>query len=755
MTATATADAARWVPEQDLEAELGQLRYDMLRPVISAVLIVGWGWFSYVVLRGWELRNPTATVAILGLAGYIAHKLGVRRYRSACWCLLLGMIAAQSLVAATHPQSLAAATGVLIIIVANALLRLPETVAVATLVWMSNAAALRLADAAGGYAGVVSSVDLLALDVLALATSWLMTRPLRTSVAWALSGWARVHHALEEARSRRGELYRALRALEEATYRIERMNNELILAQQRAEGALEVKSRFAATVSHELRGPLNLILGFSRLMTLSPESYGEPLPRPYRADIYTIYRNTQHIVSMIDDILDLSQVEAQKLTLMKDRIDLQTDVVERAMGDIQPLVERKGLYLRREVSGDLPPILADPVRLYQALMNLLTNATRFTERGGITVRVARVEDAVQISVQDTGAGIPAGELSRLFKEFHQVHQTPTRESRGTGLGLCIAKSLIELHGGRIWVESTEGVGTTFHFVVPLQAAESPADAPGPVDGQRHTKLAETCLVVHDDPAAVRILARYIDSYRVVGIPDPTGVATLTGELHPRAIVTTPEVAERIEAMLSPLPHEVPIISCRLPRVRQQFDAEMVVSYLIKPVVAESLMAVMGRLERDPETTVLLVEDEPDAARLLERMLLSLPRPYRILKARDGVQALEVMADETPDVVLMDLVMPEMDGWQTMERMQADERLRRIPVIIVSAQDTAQANWVVSAPLQVLHRRPIDIAKGADCLRALMNALPPHYALPSETPQPEPDSTHRPERSAARQSQLGV
>jgi len=726
---TVTADVSHWVPEHDLEVELGQLRYDMLRPLVGAVLIVGWGWFSYVVLRGWELRNSTATVVVLCLSAYVAAKWGKERYALACWSLLLGMAVAQGLVVATYPHSLAAAVGVVVVIVANALRPLLETLAITALLWVANAMALELAGPVEGRIAV-GPVDLLALYLLALGTSWLMTRPLRTSVAWALTGWARVHHALEEARSRRGELYRALRALEEATYRIERMNNELILAQQRAEGALAVKSRFAATVSHELRGPLNLILGFSRLMALSPESYGEPLPRPYRADIYTIYRNTQHIVSMIDDILDLSQVEAQKLTLMKDRINLQSDVIERAVADIQPLVERKGLTLRREVAGDLPPVLADPVRLCQALMNLLTNAARFTERGGITVRAARVEDAVQISVQDTGPGIPAGELSRLFKEFHQVHQTPTRESRGTGLGLAIAKSLVELHGGSIWVESMEGMGTTFYFSIPIQESEASVEPAKTGDDQRHSKLVGTCLVVHDDPAAVRVLARYIDNYRVVGLPDATEVVALTEELHPRAVVTTPDVAESIAEKLSPLPHDVPIISCRLPRVRGHLDAEMVVGYLIKPVMPESLMAIMGRLEREPETTVLLVEDEPDAARLLERMLLSFPRPYRILKARDGVQALEVMADQTPDVVLMDLVMPEMDGWQTMDRMQADGRLRHIPVIIVSAQDTAGANWVVSAPLQVRHRRPIDIARGAECLRALMNALPPDYAQPA-------------------------
>jgi len=738
---TAAADTSQWVPEHDLDVELGQLRYDMLRPLVGAVLIAGWGWFSYVVLRSWALRNATITVVILGLTSYVALKLGQRRYRSACWTMLSGMIIAQSLTVASHPHSLAPATSVLIIIVANALLPFPETLGATMIVWAANAVALRLAAPGQGYDAVVGALDLLAVDLLALGTSWLMARPLRTSVAWALTGWARVHHALEEVRSRRGELYRALRALEEATYRIERMNNELILAQQRAEGALAVKSRFAATVSHELRGPLNLILGFSRLMALSPESYGEPLPRAYRADVYTIYRNTQHIVSMIDDILDLSQVEAQKLTLMKARVDLRADVVERAVADIQPLIERKGLTLRREIAGDLPVVIADPVRLYQALMNLLTNATRFTERGGITVRAAQVEDAVQISVQDTGAGIPAGEVSRLFKEFHQVHQTPTRESRGTGLGLAIAKSLVELHGGKIWVESTEGVGTTFHFSIPIQEPDVSSEPTETGDGQWHSNLAETCLVVHDDPAAVRVFARYIDGYRVVGLPDATDVVSLTEELHPRAIVTTPDVADSIEERLSHLPHDVPVISCQLPSVRGHVDAEMVVGYLIKPVVPESLMAVMGKLEREPETTVLLVEDEADAARLLERMLLSFPRPYRILKARDGIQALEVMANETPDVVLLDLLMPEMDGWQTMARMQADARLRRIPVVIVSAQDTTQANWVISAPLEVRHRRPIDIARGAECLRALMNALAPNYALPSATVKAEPDNGH--------------
>ncbi len=163
-----------------------------------------------------------------------------------------------------------------------------------------------------------------------------------------------------------------VRALEEATYRIERMNNELIVARREAEEARALKARFVATVSHELRGPMNLILGFSRLMALSPKSYEQPLPRCYRADIHTIYRNCQHVLALVDDILDLSQIEAQRLPLVRDRVDLEDDVVRKAVGIVESLMERKGLTLRLELAGNLPWVLADQVRLRQALLNLLS-----------------------------------------------------------------------------------------------------------------------------------------------------------------------------------------------------------------------------------------------------------------------------------------------------------------------------------------------------------------------------------------------
>ena len=712
---------------KDSETEIAGLRRELLRMLVPVVATVGWAWLFYVVIRGWELRWGTVIMLVLSLASYAAFKLSRRHYATSCCILLCGMIVAQSLLVGGPPFSLTLAFGSLVVIAANGLSSAHGALLVTILTWAANVLALRVTRSTMevGDSGIL--VEALVLYLLTWGASWLMARPMKTSVEWALAGWTRAHSALEEVRGRRGEVYRALRALEEATYRIERMNNELVMAQQEAEEARVIKARFAATVSHELRGPLNLILGFSRLVALSPESYGEALPQAYRADIYTIYRNTQHMVTLVDDILDLSQVEAQRLPLVKDRIDLEADVVAKVIRTVQPLAERKGLYLHQELAGDLPWIVADPVRLGQALLNLLINAVRFTDKGGITVRTARQEDRLLASVQDTGPGIPVEHMPKLFDAFHQVQRVESRQSKGTGLGLSISKYLIELHRGKIWVESAEGVGTTFYFTIPLPGADSVhGDLAETEAWTPHIRACESCLVVHDDPAVVRLFARYLEDWRVVGLPDEQDVVALTEELHPRAIVTNPTLAERIEERLSHTLCDVPIISCTMPRLGEHLYSEGILSYLVKPIMPEALNAVMRKVEGDTETTVLLVEDDPDAMRLLERLLMSMPRPYNILKAYDGFEALELTKDVTPNVVLMDLLMPGIDGWETIARMRAEEHLRKVPVVIISAQDVIDDQVMLAAPIHVRYREPIDITRGVACFQALLNALPPRY-----------------------------
>lgn len=712
--------------QTELEAELEDLRRNLLPLLVPGLVCISVAWFYCALLLGATKYPPVAPTLIVGLATVVGRPLCEKHYYAGCWVLLVGLTLAEAVIVSVHPSPMITAFGVAVIIAANAMLSRRGATLFALLAW----ALLSTARRTGPYGGLEQSgnyaVDTLILYLLTTGACWIASHPLRTSVEWSLTGWARAREALAEVRERRGELRRALRALEEATYRIERANNELVLAQSEAEEARAVKERFVATVSHELRSPLNLILGFARLMALSPESYGEALPRAYRADIDAVYRNTQHLASLVDDVLDLSQMEAQRLPLVKDRIDLVEDVVKKVTDIVRPLSERKGLHIRLESSGELPWVLADQVRLRQALLNLLTNAIRFTDRGGITIRTAIEEGCLVVSVQDTGRGIPAEDLPRIFQEFQMVHRTETREERGTGLGLTIAKHLVELHNGRIWVESQPGVGTTFYFTVPLPDRRSLTP---PVVATAALSLGHThdiCLVVHDDPGIVRLLDRHFSGHRVVGVPPQSDIIALTEQLHPRAILTDPSLADRIHAELSHTPFDVPIVTCTLPHISETVELAGVVSYLVKPVRPEVLAAAMSQWDRDEEMTLLVVDDDPDAVRLIERMLTAIPHSHTILKAYDGLQALDIMKQVIPDVVLLDLVMPEPDGKQVIQHMRADERTRDVPVIVISALDWIDEAAAIGTPLAIRHRKPLEIARGTQYLQALLDAAHPSY-----------------------------
>lgn len=715
---------------EDVNVEIEGLKRDLLSISLPAALLIAWLSIPYHLLTRHNVEVNLSPALILLVSMFFVDRLRHNHYKVACWLFLLSLDLALWTAMRTNPSMTTMSAGMLIIFLAHALLGTQSALFILALTWAICTATLYTI--AGSSQTNLAASDMLVTYVLALGVAWLTLRPLRTSIAWALSGWAHARDALAETRNRRAELYRALRALEEATYRIERMNNELIIARHEAEVARALKARFVATVSHELRGPLNLILGFSKLMALSPERYGVPLPNAYRADIVTIYRNSQHLASLVDDILDLSQIEAERLPLVKDRIDLEKDVIREALHIVQPLVERKGLYLHQELAGNLPTILADQVRLRQVLLNLLTNAIRFTERGGITVSTSCQDDAIVVTVRDTGRGIAPEEMPKLFREFQQVHLMETREAGGSGLGLSISKYLVELHGGKIWAESEPGRGTAISFTVPLPGAEAPMPTVVQTRKNQHRpKSQESCLIVHDDPSMVRLLARHIGGYRIVGVPSIQEVMNLVEELHPRAIITTPELAPSVEEQLSSSPFDVPVITCPLPHASKQGPVEGALSYLIKPITPEMVNTVMKQVEREGETTVLLVDDDPDAVRLLETLLTMIPRPYKILKAYNGLKALDLMRTIVPDVIFLDLIMPGMSGEEVIARMRADERLREVSLVIVSARDWPETTLALSTPISVRCRRPVEIARGAKCFQAILDALSAHY-LPEPT-----------------------
>ena len=753
--------------EVDLHGELVQLRRNLLATLIYAVPLLSWCWFLAVLIYHREVGPGNIPPAILGFSAYGVHRLRAWRQDLASWALLLAAIVVECLAAMLYPASRLLVCGALAIPIAQALLGSAQSLLVTLALWA--AAAL------GGYlagdplAWGRGAWDILVFNLLTWGAAWLAARPLHTSIDWALSGWKRATQALEETRERRAEVYRALRALEEATGRIERMNAELIVARREAEEARVLKARFAAAVSHELRGPLSLVLGFSQMIALSPERYGVPLPQAYQPDVDTIYRNSQHLVALVDDILDLSRIEADRLPLVKDRVDIEEDVVKKVAVIVEPLAQRKGLGFHLELAGDLPWILADSVRLRQALLNLVANAVRVTEQGAVTVRTQKDETSVLVSVTDTGPGIAPEEMRKLFQEFSQVWVTERRAAAGSGLGLSISKHLVELHGGHIWADSTPGAGTTFCFSLPLPGMADGAARFASSEPTRHQFATESCLVVHSDPAIVRLLSRYIEDYRVIGLPNEQEVLALTADLHPRAIITTPALETAIRRLLEPAPFDVPIITCGLPCLTDWTDIKGILGYLIKPINGEMVAAVMRRLEqsraapagtvelgdgrrlerppdsvvgRSDEMTILLVDDDPDAVRLLERMLTAVSHPYHILKASDGLEALRIMQETVPDVVFMDLFMPVLDGKETIRRMQEDDRLRAVAVIVVSARDWIEGEATLETPISVRMRGPVEIGRGTRSLKAVLDCLEPRY-LPDAATGVEPAAAYRP------------
>ncbi|MBC7234370.1 MAG: hybrid sensor histidine kinase/response regulator [Chloroflexi bacterium] len=720
----AVTDDALWNSTLDLTADLEDLRRGLLPLFMAPFCLVPFAWAAYANRASSGLTYVDLAVALLIPVVLLVLWLRTRHFYWACAALLGGLIASQSLLLAVYPDELIAAYGLLIPLIGYALVSAKAALAVLFATWAANIGSWIFLSPAP--LSPSRAVALLLLYLLVLAVTWLAARPLRASIGWALAGWEQARQLLGETRERRFELYRALRALEEATYRIERMNHELILARREAEEARAQKARFVAIVSHELRGPLNLILGYSRLMAMSPESYPEPLPLCYRADVVTVYRNSRLLASLVDDILDLSQIEADKLPLVKERTDLKAHVIDEVVGAIEPLARRKGLYIECRLPQELPMLIADRVRLRQVLLNLLMNAVRLTERGGITLEVIPQESSVEVLVRDTGPGMSAEEMRRIFQEFHHGDKEGDggdREARGTGLGLPICKQLIELHGGRISVESELGVGTTFRFTLPALGAELPT---AKRIGQVGTKpgIKRDRVLVHASGHIVRLISRYLERYEVLGVADERELLNMVEELHPRAILTSSECAATLQGLL-PDPYDVPILSC--PWLGGDGRLNDILSYLVKPVSVEALHAVIGQVEHERgETTVLLVDDDPEAVRLLETLLMTIPRPYRVLKAFNGAQALATMQTVAPDVVLLDLVMPGMDGLQTLAAMREQEHLRHVPVVIVSARDWADGQIALETPITLRRKKPLDMSTSIRLLGAILEVMTADY-----------------------------
>ncbi|HEX5414135.1 MAG TPA: ATP-binding protein, partial [Chloroflexota bacterium] len=487
--------------------------------------------------------------------------------------------------------------------------------------------------------------------LLAVLAAWALSRNVSIAVKWSLSAYDRATQKADEAQRHRAELVQTLRQLDNAYYRLERANAALELAWKAAESAERSKSEFVTNISHELRTPLNLIVGFSELIVTSPESYGDPLPAAYRGDLNAIYRGAQHLLNLTEDVLDLARVGMGRLSLVREPVDLKR-VVDDACDIVGGYVGTKGLWLRVEAPDNLPCLFVDRLRVRQILLNLLTNAARFTEAGGITVSIAVEGNArVVVTVSDTGKGIQPDDLSKVFDPYYHVdaHQTVRRERfEGVGLGLPLTRHLVELHGGSMGVESAVGVGTAFWFRLPVNAIEGTTSAdnwrPLRVVGATGTGAPLVVLAGVGEEMA-QLLQRHLRGLQVITASDGTEAIRVAGEARARAILASRELADELRAADAP----APVIGLPIPRGEPLAAALGAAAYLAKPVTRAKLRAAVSRLGI-PLHTVLVVDDDPRFARLMARFLQPPAPAPRVdaLLAQSGHEALRLIEATRPD-----------------------------------------------------------------------------------------------------------
>lgn len=560
---------------------------------------------------------------------------------------------------------------------------------------------------------------------LAALVAWAFARNFYVVLEWMYQSYRLAEQRTREAQAHRSKLLTVLNDLDRAYYRLWRANEALAWARQQAEEARQAKARFVANVSHELRTPLNLIIGFSEMMVTAPESYGQPLPPAYRGDLNAIYRNAKHLSDLIDDVLDLSKIEADSMPLSKERGDLR-QIVEEAARMIQGMVEAKGLTLTLELPPEPVPLLLDITRIRQVVLNLLSNAARFTEEGGITVRLTVEGDQATVTVTDTGPGIPADLLPRVFEEFYQVDDSIRREHGGTGLGLAISKRFVELHGGRIWAKSEVGRGSTFGFSLPISPLPKEAAAYQPAyEVLPFGEGAERILIVrHDDPSAASMIQRHFEGYRMVLARSDAELLDAATRLCPTAVIVDTKDKVRVEALLRETRcDEVPVISCPLP-TRPKMALELqTTDYLLKPVTREAVRQALDRISR-PFSKVLIVDDDPAMVRLLTRMMHAECPHAQVFQAYGGVMALDIARNERPDLMLLDLLMPGMDGLAVLEQVRADPSLADMMVIVVTATELGEQAANLSGEMTLTIPTPLPVSEWLRLLRSVTTTLRP-------------------------------
>lgn len=503
-----------------------------------------------------------------------------------------------------------------------------------------------------------------------------------------------------------------------------------------------IKSDFLANMSHELRTPLNSIIGFSRVMLKGIDG---PLTEMQEQDLTTIYNSGQHLLMLINDVLDQAKIAAGKMDLKFDFFEVKP-LVEAVKSIGIGLVKDKPVNIVTDVAPNLPKAYGDEFRVRQVLLNLVSNAAKFTNEGGITIRIYPVRDhgendrtLVRIDVEDTGIGIDEKDQPLLFEAFRQVDSSLTRTQGGTGLGLPIAKSLIEMQGGWMGFTSQVNVGSTFSITLPVEptveAGEeeetseiegeiSPATKPTmeirlhPALADQPNKIVQTrreVLLIEDNKDMVdqfrRVLQR--EGFEVQTADHPAYAEAMASNLRPTLIVMDVNFADgegwNILARLKDRDDtfDIPVIVVTLSDESQRAYQSGVHHFIQRPFSPDDLVEAVLQAEKESNTErILIIDDQSDSVRLLSQ-LLNENGKYRVFSAESGAEGISLVARRRPDLIILDLRMPEMDGFAVLEELRSNPETAEIPVMVVTgevdlkADEQAQLNNV-----HVLHKTDI-------------------------------------------------
>ncbi|HEY2987645.1 MAG TPA: response regulator [Candidatus Binatia bacterium] len=468
-------------------------------------------------------------------------------------------------------------------------------------------------------------------------------------------------------------------------------------------------------MSHELRTPLNAIIGYSEMLEEEAKDLGQETFIP---DLHKIHGAGKHLMSLINNILDLSKIEAGKMDLYLESFAI-APMIQEVVATVKPLIEKNANTLQVQCADNLGFMRADLTKVRQLLFNLLSNASKFTEHGTITLDAGRAgvdgDEWISFKVRDTGIGMSQEQTGKLFQAFTQADASTTRKYGGTGLGLAISQKFCHMMGGDITLESSPGEGTTFTIRLPANVAEaaevvSHIEEPA-ITASQVSDGAPTVLVIDDDPTVHDLMRRFLgkEGLGMVAARSGEDGIRLARELRP-AVITLDVLMPGMDgwAVLTALKADpalsnIPVIMLSIVDEKHMGYALGAADYLTKPIDWERLADILVRYQcTRPPCPVLIVEDDAGMSAMLRRRLEK--EEWTVVEAENGRIGLERMEKSRPELILLDLMMPEMDGFQFLEEVRKREAWRSIPVIVMTAkmltaEDRQRLNGSVEKILQ--------------------------------------------------------